>query len=397
MQLAKRLEKLGTETAFAVSVKAAEWAARGNRVYPFHIGDINLPTSQNIVDAALRAIKDGKTGYAPSAGIMPLREKLAEDVGKRRGVTYSPEEVSIQPGGKPVVSKFILTVMNPGDEVLYPNPGYPIYESQIEFNGGIAKPYGFIETEHGFDIDLDQLEFLITPKTKILIYNNFHNPLGAESSEEEMKYLAKLAIRNDLYVLSDEAYYEIRYSGNSSSIVKFPEMKERTVVLYTFSKKFAMTGWRLGAALGPKQIIDVISRLNVNNESCSNHFVQWAGVEALTGDQSGCIELIRVLKDRRDVTYSALVSIEGVRVHKPETTFYLFPNVTGVVKRKGFSNLQQFSDKVLKSTGVSFCTRKHFGKPLPGEDQYYIRFAYSGIDIPEIQEGLSKFKEWIEA
>ena len=397
MQLAERIKKLGTETAFKVSGKAREWAEKGNKVYPFHLGDINIITPRNIINAAMKAINDGKTGYAPSAGIMPLREALAEDVGMQRGVSYSPEEVVVEPGGKPVISKFILAVMNPGDEVLYPNPGYPIYESQIEFNGGIAKPYGFIESENGFDIDLDQLESLITPKTKMLIYNNGHNPLGAESSEEEMKYLAELALKHNLYVLSDEAYSEIRYSGESSSIVKFPGMKERTIILYTFSKKYAMTGWRLGAGVGPKEFIDAIARLNVNDESCSNQFVQWAGVEALRGDQSESKKLVQILKERRDVTYDLIKDIDGIKTLKTEITFYLFPNVTGAMKKKGIDTLDRFSDAALKNTGMSFCTREHFGRPLPSEDQYYIRLAYSGIDIPLIREALGKFKEWIDA
>ncbi|MEE8306041.1 MAG: aminotransferase class I/II-fold pyridoxal phosphate-dependent enzyme, partial [Gammaproteobacteria bacterium] len=287
MKLAKQLEHLGTETAFAVSAAAADWAAKGNKVYAFHLGDMNLSTPANIVEATTRAIADGYTGYCPGAGILELREVIAADVGSKRHVTYNAENVSIQPGGKPVIGKFLHAVMNPGDEVLYPNPGYPIYESQIEYQGGVAVPYGYVDAQQGFALDLDALKAAITDKTRALIYNNFQNPNGAESSRAEMEALAELAIENDLWVLSDDAYYEIQYSGEPESIVNIPGMQERTVILYTCSKRFAMTGWRLGAAIGPQPVIEVISKLNTNAESCTTHFIQRGLVEAIQGDTSG--------------------------------------------------------------------------------------------------------------
>ena len=246
MALATRLERLGTETAFAVSQAAAEWGAKGNHIFPFHLGDLNIATSRNIVDAMNRAIVDGKTGYCPAAGIPQLREALANDVGARRGLNFSPANVVVQPGGKPVITKFIQAVMNPGDEVLYPNPGYPIYESQIEYFGGVAKSYRYLPSSTGFNIDIDQIKASITPKTTAIIYNDLQNPIGAESTDAEREAIAELAIKHNLWVLSDEAYFEMRYSGTSKSIASLPGMLERTVILYTFSKKFAMTGWRLG-------------------------------------------------------------------------------------------------------------------------------------------------------
>ncbi len=187
MQLANRLEKLGTETAFAVSAAAAEWASQGHRVYPFHLGDMNIPTPSNIVEAMNKAIADGYTGYCAGAGIPSLRAALADDVGRKRGVRYTPEQVSVQPGGKPVIGKFLSAVMNPGDEVLYPNPGYPIYESQIEYLGGVAMPYGFLETDQGFALDMETLQRSITPRTRVLIYNNYQNPTGAHSAPPKSK------------------------------------------------------------------------------------------------------------------------------------------------------------------------------------------------------------------
>jgi aspartate/methionine/tyrosine aminotransferase len=395
--LAQRLDRLGTETAFAVSLAASSWAAAGHRVYPFHLGDINLPTPANVVAAQERAIALGKTGYAPAGGIPPLRDALAQDVGVRRGIRYAAENVAVQPGGKPTITKFIQTVMNPGDEVLYPNPGYPIYESQIEYFGGIAVPYRFLPTEGGFAIDLDHLEASIAPRTVALIYNNYHNPLGSESSPEEMQRIAELAIAHDLWVLSDEAYFETRYSGRSSSIASLPGLQERTVILYTFSKKFAMTGWRLGGAIGPTHLIEAIVKLNTNDESCTAHFVQAAGVEALCGDQNGCRAIVDALRERRDAAVEAVNGIRGMSVHRPETTFYLFVDVTGAMNAKGIDDVSAFASAALHETGVSFCTRRHFGRPQANETRQFIRLAYSGIDTSDVREGLAKLKAWVEA
>ena len=258
--LASRLERLGTETAFAVSQAAAEWGAKGHRIYPFHLGDLNLATPSTVRIASDRAIAEGKTGYCPAAGIPPLREALADDVARRRGLSYNASNVVVQTGGKPVIGKFIQTVMEPGDDVLYPNPGYPIYESMIEYYGGNAVPYRYVETPTGFALDLEYLASQITPRTKALIYNDLQNPLSSESSAEEMAAVADLAVKHNLYVLSDEAYFEMRYAGSSVSIASLPGMQERTCILYTFSKKFAMTGWRLGAAIAPTPIADMIAK-----------------------------------------------------------------------------------------------------------------------------------------
>ena len=397
MALAGRLVNLGTETAFAVSLAAADWAAKGNRVYPFHLGDINLPTPANIAEAMNQAIADGMTGYCPAAGIAPLREALADDVSRRRGLAYGPGNVVVQPGGKPVITKFIQTVMNPGDSVLYPNPGYPIYESQIEYFGGRSLAYRYEETPTGFAIDLDHLRRLITPTTRAIIYNNLQNPLGCESSPEEMAAIAEIAIEHDLWVLADEAYLEMRYAGTSTSIASLPGMAERTVILYTFSKKFAMTGWRLGAAVGPIAVADAIAKLNTNDESCTTHFVQAAGVAGITGPQDGPAAILAELRRRRDAAWSVLASIPGVVCPRPDATFYLFPNVTAVTERMGFNDVTAFADAALRATGVSFCTRKHFGRPQPGETDHFVRFAYSGLDLDDIAEGLTALRQWIEA
>ena len=397
MKIAKRIQKLGTETAFAVSAEAAAFAAKGNKVYPFHLGDMNIQTPANVMEAAIKAMKDGKTGYCPNAGIPQLREVLAADVSASRGIPYSMENVAIQPGGKPTIGKFILALMNPGEEVLYPNPGYPIYESQIEFNGGIAVPYSYLEGQDNFEIDIELLAQKITPKTKLLILNDLQNPTGAECSMAELEQLAALVRKHRFFVLCDEAYFDIRYAGKSTSFASLPGMAERSIILYTFSKKFAMTGWRLGATIGPQEIIDVIAKLNVNDESCPNHFIQYGAIEGLTGDQTEAHQILDTLKERRDTAVDMLNSIEGVHCFRPNATFYLFPNVTAAMQQKGLADYDDFRRSVLNETGVSFCTRLHFGRPLAGEENCYIRLAYSGIDTPEIKEGLEKFKAFFES
>ena len=395
MALAERLERLGTETAFAVSLAAAEWGAKGNRIFPFHLGDLNIATPQNVVDAMNKAIVDGKTGYCPAAGIPQLREALADDVGSRRGLSFAPSNVVVQPGGKPVITKFIQTVMNPGDEVLYPNPGYPIYESQIEYFGGVAKSYRYIPSSTGFAIDLDYLKSQITSKTKAIVYNDLQNPIGAESTDAEREAIAEIAIKHNLWVMSDEAYFEMRYSGTSKSIASLPGMLERTVILYTFSKKFAMTGWRLGAAIAPTELANQIAKLNTNDESCTTHFVQYGGVEGVRGDQSAIPKMLNTLKERRDVAVSMLNAMPGVSCHSPEAAFYLFPDVTEAMERKGIDDLAVFAEQALHATGVSFCTRRHFGRPQPGENRNYVRFAFSGINKEDITEGMDLLGNWI--
>ena len=396
MKYSNQLQNLGTETAFAVSAQAKQWANQGNKVYPFHLGDINLPTPENIVEATIKSIKDGLTGYCPSEGIFPLREALANDVGVKRAVVYDPDNVAVQPGGKPTIGKFISSVLDPGDEILYPNPGYPIYESQIEYQGGRAIPYTYVQTDSGFDIDIEKIRDSISKNTVAIIYNNYQNPMSAESSEKEMHDIAQIAIENDLWVLSDEAYFEIIYEGDAKSIVSIPGMKERTVILYTFSKKFAMTGWRVGGSIGPKDIIKRIAKFNVNAESCTTHFIQNAMVEALNGDQSGSIEILKILKSRRDAAVKGLNAIDGIDILTPRTTFYLFPNVTKIMKRKGLLNIEDLQNNALTKANVSFCTREHFGRAQNDEADSYIRLAYSGISTEDIEEGLIALKNYFE-
>ena len=396
IKLNKQLENLGTETAFSVSAEAKLWKDKGHDIYPFHLGDLNFQTPLSIREKTTFFMNKNKNGYCPSEGISELRQALAKDVGEKRKVKYDLGNVIIQPGGKPTIWKFLATVMNPGDEVLYPNPGYPIYESQINYQGGVALPYQYCQTKNGFDIDLDFIAKSISSNTKVLILNNYQNPMSASSSKEELKALSKLAIKHDLWVLSDDAYYEIRYSQDSPrSILNFPGMKERTVILYTFSKKFAMTGWRIGASIGPESLIKHMARFNINDESCTNHFIQHALASMFNDGIDYGEAIIKKLIKRRDLCLEKLNSINGLDISTPESTFYLFPNVSKIMLQKGYTNLEKFRIDALKNTGVSFCTREHFGTPSSNEEQQYIRLAYSGINRKKISEGLDKFINWI--
>ena len=397
MAIAKRMDLLGSETAFAVSAEAANLALTGMKIYPFHLGDINLPTPPSIVSAANEAVKSGKTGYCPAPGIPELRKALGKDVGDARGLSYGTENVSIQPGGKPSIGKYIAAMMEKGDVVLYPNPGYPIYESQIEFYRGIAYPYGYVNTTEGLRLDFNAIEEGIKKGAKHIFYNNYNNPTGASSPDEEMERLANLVVENDMFLISDDAYFDTLYDGTPKSIASLPGMYERTLTMYTFSKKFAMTGWRLGGAIGPKEIIEQITRLNVNMESCTTHFIQYAGVAGLTAPKSETQEILDRLQGRRDILVKILNSIEGVEAHMPEAGFYVFPKITGLLQRLEFNDVEEFRKVVLKETGVSFCGRHHFGRPLESETDSYIRLAFSGIGKDDLQEGMNLFRNWIDS
>ena len=395
MKIANRMDLLGSETAFAVSAEASNLAATGKKIYPFHLGDINLSTPKSVIQAANKAIEEGKTGYCPAPGILELREALATDVGNARGITYDMENVSVQPGGKPSIGKYIASMMEKGDSVLYPNPGYPIYESQIEFYEGIAVPYGYTNTSDGLKLDFKAIEEGIENGAKHIFYNNYNNPTGASSSKDEIERLANLVIENEMFLISDDAYFDTLYDGKPKSIASYPGMYDRTLTMYTFSKKFAMTGWRLGASVGPKKVIEQINRLNVNMESCTAHFVQYAGLAGLNAPKQETQDILDVLKGRRDVLVKILNEIEGVEVHMPEAGFYVFPKITKLLEYTGFDDVEEFRKVVLKETGVSFCGRHHFGRPLENEKDYYIRLAFSGIGLNDLKEGMKLLKNWI--
>ncbi|MDD9883346.1 MAG: pyridoxal phosphate-dependent aminotransferase [Gammaproteobacteria bacterium] len=399
MQLARQLERLGTETAFAVSDMAAAWAAAGNRVFAFHLGDIKLPTPRPIVEAAARAMGGGYSGYCPGPGVPLLREQLARVLGAERGMEYAAENISVQPGGKPVIGKFLASVMNPGDEVLYPVPGFPIYRSQIDYQGGVGVAYHYRPNADGFALDLDELRDAVTPKTRALIYNNHHNPTGASASDDEIAAVAAVAAKHDLWVLADEAYSNIRFDDSPlRSIAQLPGMRERTVILFTCSKQFAMTGWRLGAAVGDAKIIAAISKFNTNIESCTAHFLQQAVGEVLreAGDDLPALiaPLVDALRERRDALTDALNGIYGVDVTAPPSAFYSYAGIDAILRRKNLPDADALMRASLHETGLSFCTGAHFGE---APDTRHIRFAFSSVSVDDIRESMAGWKRWVEA
>ena len=399
MKLATQLTHLGTETAFAVAQLAVESVARGNRVFAFHLGDIALTPPREIIEAMKNALSGNYQGYCPGAGIELLRSELARILGAERGLKLTAENIAVQPGGKPVIGKFLASVMNPGDEVLYPLPGFPIYQSQIEYQGGVSVPYYYRARSDDFALDLATMKNAITPKTRALIYNNHHNPTGASATLEEIAAVAEIAVQHDLWVLADEAYANIRFDGAPLySIAAQPDMAARTVILFTCSKQFAMTGWRLGAAVGAPNLIKTISTFNANIESCTTHFMQQAVGEVLraAGDDLPTLiaPLLCELQKRRDALADALNGIDGIRVSAPPSAFYIYADISTILQRKNLPSADALMRKSLKETGVSFCTGEHFGD---APDTHYIRFAFSGIRVEDIGEGMATWKRWIES
>eukprot|EP00171_Calliarthron_tuberculosum_P015424 IDg15424t1 len=390
--LSDRLSRLGTETAYAVALEAGKIKASGKKVYPFHIGDLNFKTPSVVIDACKQALDDGFTGYCPAAGIPSLRAAMAAHYKEVFGLPYRAANVSVQSGGKPGIGKFLMCVCNDGDEVLFPSPGYPIYESMANFLNTKPVPYLYRETANGtFALDVAELKSKITPRTKAIFVNNFQNPMGVAHTREELEAIAELCVQHDLYCFSDDPYYQIVFSDFDSSdfvhIATLRGMMDRTVCGYTFSKSFAMTGWRLGAVVGPEWLVSQITKINTNDEACTTHFVQVAGVAALTNPAAKqfTVDMVKTLEERRDVLAAELNSVPGMHAMTPRATFYMMANVTKAMEMMKMTNLEMFRSKVLKETGISFCTRAHFGTATPGETQKYVRFAFSGVTIDQIR------------
>ena len=405
-RITKRVKNAGVETAFFVARDAAVEQKKGRKIARFDIGDMNLPTPKNIKEAAKMAIDNNKTGYTPPGGMIELKEAIAEYINKTRGTDYTDKNVSVQPGAKFVIGKFLMTTVEMGDGVLYPVPGYPIYESQIKFWGGMQLPYRVKLGESGYCFDTSAILNFVKvsndiPRPFKVILNNFHNPTGAKFSDEELSAIAHEVNKGNSLVLSDEAYDNINYSDEPfRSIASYPGMQDRTVILFTFSKEWAMTGWRMGAAIGPTDIIEGITKMNVNFESCPSTIMQYGALDALTGEGSeeGAREILEDLRDRRDLTHQMVNDIPGLSAPLPETTFYLYADVTDASKEKGYKTLEQFREDALYKAGVSFCTMEHFGD-MPDysnpDQRFYARFSYSGIDKNDIERGLTRLKRFI--
>ncbi|MBM3200761.1 pyridoxal phosphate-dependent aminotransferase [Candidatus Woesearchaeota archaeon] len=392
---ADRMSLLGTETAFAVLAQVKKLEAEGKKVVSFCIGEPDFDTPKNIRKAAKKALDEGFTHYGPSAGMPDFRKACAEYLNKtRKNVSYTADEIVITPGAKPIIFFGILATVNPGDEVIYPNPGFPIYESMINFVGGKPVPATLLE-EKGFVFDVTDLKKLVTDKTKMIILNSPHNPCGGVISKSDLEEVAKLAVEKDLWVMSDEVYSRIQYEGDFESITQFPGMKERTILIEGHSKTYAMTGWRLGYGAMEKGLAEKVAQLMTNSCSCTASFTQVAGKEAYGGPQDATAKMVKKFKKRRDLVVKLLNGIDGVKCLKPKGAFYVFPNVTEVCKKKGFKDSKDLQNHLLYNAGVAVLARTCFGSKNKGENEEYIRLSYATSE-ENIIEGVRRMKEALE-
>ncbi|MBS7621660.1 pyridoxal phosphate-dependent aminotransferase, partial [Candidatus Bathyarchaeota archaeon] len=379
---ADRMASLGTETAFEVLARAKALERQGKDIIHLEIGEPDFDTPKNIKEAAVKALYAGYTHYVPAAGIPELREAIAEYISKTRKIPVDPEEVVVTPGAKPIMFFAILACVERGEEVLYPNPGFPIYESMINFVG--AKPVPIpLKEENDFRLDHEYVKAKITKKTKMIILNSPENPTGGVLTKEDLKVIADCIVnRDDVLVLSDEIYSRIVYEGNHESIASLPGMKEKTIILDGFSKTYAMTGWRLGYGVMRKDLAEKITQLMINSNSCTCAFVQMAGVEALKGPQDSVEKMIAEFRERREVIVSGLNNIKGITCKKPKGAFYVFPNIKGVGKTS-----KEFSDYLLNEAGVAVLPGTSFGKY--GEGYLRISFANSVENIKKALDRIS--------
>ena len=382
MQLASRMSRLGTETAFEVLARARALEAKGRNIVHLEIGEPDFDTPAHIIDEGVRALRHGFTHYGPSPGMPQLRDAIAEHVRKTRGVRCAPENVVVTPGGKPIMFFAMLALVEEGDEVLYPNPGFPIYESMIRFSGGTPVPVRLIE-EQGFSLDVEQVEASITPKTKMIVLNSPHNPTGGTLTGDDIARLAAILRKHpDVIVLSDEIYSDLVYDGEHQSILRHEGFPERTILLDGFSKTFAMTGWRLGYGVMPADLATHVARLQTNSTSCTASFTQMAGVAALRGDWGPIKAMVEEFHRRRDLIVDGLNAIHGIKCVRPRGAFYVFPNVTatGVPSKV----LQQ---RLLEEAGVACLSGTAFGDWGEG----YLRFSYAN-STENILEALRRIR-----
>jgi len=377
------METLGTETAFEVLAKAKALEKQGKDVIHLEIGEPDFDTPKNIKEAAVKALYGGFTHYVPAAGIPQLREAIAEYISKTRRINVDPEEVVVTPGAKPIMFFSILACVNPGEEVLYPNPGFPIYESVINFVGAKPVPIPLLE-ENDFRLDHEYVKDKITKKTKMIILNSPENPTGGVLTREDLKVIVDcISNRDDVIVLSDEIYSRIIYEGEHESIASFKGMKEKSIVLDGFSKTYAMTGWRLGYGVMRKDLTQKVTQLMINSNSCTCAFVQMAGVEALKGPQKEPERMDAEFKKRREVIVSGLNKIEGITCKKPRGAFYVFPNITGTGM-----DCRKLGDYLLNEAGVAVLPGTSFGKY--GEGYLRLSFANSIENINKALDRISK-------
>ncbi len=381
MKVAARMARLGTETAFEMLARARALEAKGAHIVHLEIGEPDFDTPANIVEAAVGALRQGWTHYGPSAGQPELQAVIAREAGEIRGVEFAPSQVVVTPGAKPIMYFVIIALVDEGDEVIYPNPGFPIYESMINFVGGVPVPVPLRE-ERDFRFDVAELREKVTKKTKLIILNSPQNPTGGVLTRQDLEEVARLAIANDIAVLSDEVYRRIIYEGEHYSIASLPGMVERTIILDGFSKTYAMTGWRLGYGIMPAELAPHIARLVTNSVSCTASFVQRAGIAAIEGPQQEPQRYVEEFRRRRDIIVDGLNDIPGISCLRPQGAFYVFPNV----KKLGMPS-QALAEYLLTEAGVATLSGTAFGEYGQG----YLRLSYAN-SVANIQLALARIK-----
>src|SRR5216684_6075952 len=384
LRLAARMSRLGTETAFEVLNRARALERQGKDIIHLEIGEPDFDTPPNIVNSGIDALRAGWTHYGPSAGFPELRQAIAIEVARTRGVSVTPEEVVVVPGGKPIIFFSILALIDEGDEVIYPNPGFPIYESMVNYVGGRAVPIRLRE-ERDFSLDLAELAALVNDRTRLIILNSPQNPTGGVLDRKEIGQIARAIGDRNILVLSDEIYSRLVFDGGEHfSIMSVPGMRERTILLDGFSKTYAMTGWRMGYGVMRADLAAHITRLMTNSNSCTASFTQMAGIEALRGDQSSVDQMCAEFKSRRDVVVAGLNKIKGFSCRMPKGAFYVFPNIT----KTGWKS-KPLADALLEQAGVAALSGTAFGDFGEG----YLRFSVAN-SLENLQQALERVDQW---
>jgi aspartate aminotransferase len=381
MKLVKKMERIGTESAFEVLAKAQALEKQGKHIIHLEIGSPDFPTPKHVVEAGKKALDDGFTKYGPTAGLLDFREAIAEHVSTTRGVKVGADNVCVVPGGKPVMFFTMMALLEEGDEVVYPNPSFPIYESLIDFLGAKRRPVPLVE-DRGFSFDLDVFKSQLSDKTKLVILNSPANPTGGVISKEDLRQIADLLRDRDLTILSDEIYCQIYYEQKPASITSFEGIIDKTVILDGFSKTYSMTGWRLGYGVMPKKLADAVNLLMVNSNSCTATFTQKAGLAALQGPQDDVARMVAAFRKRRDAIVKSLNEVPGFSCTTPAGAFYAFPNVT----KTGMSS-KDLADLLLNEAGVACLNGAAFGQHGDG----YLRFSYAN-SLENIQEAINRIK-----
>lgn len=385
MKLAERMSRIGVETAFEVLVRARALEAQGRDIIHLEIGEPDFDTPRHIVEEAKAALDDGWTHYGPTQGLPELRQSIAAYVSRTRGITVGPEHVSVVPGGKPIIFFPMLALLEPGDEVIYPNPGFPIYESMIRFLGAVPVPIP-LEMDRGFSFDLDLFASKLSPKTKMVVLNSPQNPTGGVIPKQDIERLAEMLRERDVMVLSDEIYSRIHYLDSMPvSIASYPGMLEKTIILDGFSKTYAMTGWRMGYGVMPAWLVDAVNKLMVNSNSCTASFTQRAGIAALCGPQDEAEGMIAEFRRRRDAICEGLNTLPGFRAACPQGAFYAFPNIEGT----GFKS-KVLADRLLEEAGVACLSGTAFGEYGEG----FLRFSYAN-SLEKLNQAVERIGDWL--